>query len=76
MERVSLGNRRVSGFAIGGESVGVPSVLASPMYAAIMTGTAAALLAYTLKAPAWGSVIAGAGAAIVTKYGIDAAAGA
>jgi hypothetical protein len=75
METISFGGRTVRGFALGDAS-GAPSPGASPVFAAVMTGATAGLLAYVLKAPLWGSIVAGSGAAFVTKWGIDRAAGA
>lgn len=46
----------------------------SPAFAALMTGAAAGLLAHVLRAPVWGSIAAGVGAALVTHVGIDQAA--
>ena len=37
-------------------------------------GVAAGLLAAVLHAPLWGSIVAGCGAALFTKVGIDKAA--
>ena len=47
---------------------------ASPVFAAVMTGAAAGLLAHVLKAPTWGAIAAGVGGALLTKVGIDRAA--
>ena len=44
------------------------------MLAAVMTGATVGLLAHVFKAPIGVSLLAGAGAAIVTKLGIDKAA--
>lgn len=75
MESVSLGGRPVAGFGIGQPvGVGDVSVGVSPAYAAVMTGAAAGLLAYVLRAPTWGAVLSGAGAALVTMVGIERAA--
>lgn len=49
-------------------SPGGPVALAS-----VMTGAAAGLLAYVLKAPLWGSILVGAGGAVATKVIIDRA---
>ena len=72
-----MGGRAVAGFALG-QPVGLVASsdggsVVSPTYAAVMTGATVGLLAYVLKAPLWGAVVSGAGAALVTKYGIDRA---
>lgn len=72
MERISLGGRTVGGFALSADSGSSSGV--SPAYAAVATGAAIGLLAHVLHAPLWGSIAAGAGAALVTKVGIDRAA--
>jgi hypothetical protein len=70
MEHVSRGGRSVAGFALG--RVGdAPGPAATPILAAVMTGAAAGLLAYTLRAPTWGALLAGSGAMLVTKLAID-----
>ena len=38
-----------------------------------MTGAAVGLLAYVLKAPLWGAILSGAGATVVTNWGIERA---
>jgi hypothetical protein len=53
--------------------VGLAGPGASPVYAAVMTGAAAGLLATVLRAPLWGAILAGAGAAFVTHVGIERA---
>ena len=74
MESVAFGGRKVPGFALGEQvGVGESTTLVSPTYASLMTGAAAGLLAYTLRAPAWGAVLLGAAAATTTKYAIDRA---
>lgn len=45
----------------------------SMLYAELMTGAAVGLLAHILRAPLWGAVVAGAGAALMTRIGIDRA---
>ena len=73
MERIALGGRQVQGFALGqptGVGVGEGGVV-SPRYASLMTGAAAGLLVYVLSAPVWLAIVAGAGAAVVTKASID-----
>lgn len=74
MEGVAIGGRTVPGFALG-QSVGVGDASAgvSPAYAAIMTGGTIGLLVYVLKAPLWGAIVAGSGAALLTKLGVDRA---
>lgn len=60
--------------ALSGEpSTGLAGVdiRVSPVFAALMTGAAAGLLAHVLHAPMWGSIVVGAGAALVTHVGID-----
>ena len=65
----------MAGFSLGQPvGVGAASGVASPAYAATMTGAAAGLLAYVLSAPVWGALVVGAAAAIVTKAGIERAA--
>lgn len=41
--------------------------------ASVMTGATVGLLAFVLRAPLWGSLLAGAGAAVTTKWAIDRA---
>jgi hypothetical protein len=43
----------------------------SPVFASLMTGAAAGLLAHVLHAPMWGAIVTGVGAALVTHVGID-----
>lgn len=74
MERISLGGRPAAGFALGQPIGSSDSGGVSPTYAAVMTGAAAGLLVYVLRAPTWGAVLAGAGTALVTKVGIERAA--
>ena len=76
METVSIGGRRTCGFALerSGVSDGPAPVTATPAIAAVAAGAAAGLLAHTLRAPLWGAIAAGCGAALVTKVGIDKAA--
>lgn len=75
MENVSLGGRTVPGFALGQPvGVGDASATVSPVYASVMTGAAAGLLAYVLSAPVWGAIVAGAAVATTTKYAIDRSA--
>jgi hypothetical protein len=73
VETISRGGRTVRGFALGdaGETGGGSGTVA---LAAAMTGAAVGLLTHVLKVPLWGSVLAGAGAVLVTKVGIDRAA--
>lgn len=59
----------MAGFGVG--YVQTTGAGASPVFAALMTGAAAGLFAHVLKAPAWGSLVAGTGAALVAKFGID-----
>jgi|HubBroStandDraft_2_1064218.scaffolds.fasta_scaffold04383_10 hypothetical protein len=72
MERISIGGRQVPGFALGAPDTNVVTV--TPAVAAVGVGVAAGLLAAVLKAPLWGSIVAGCGAALFTKVGIDKAA--
>lgn len=90
MERISLGGRPAVGFGprvgeltAGRTATGLAAPLgaggetgASPIYAGLMTGAAVGLLVYVLKVPVWGAVVAGAGAALATKVGIDRIGGA
>ena len=73
MESISLGGRPIAGFALA-DQIGVGADSASPKYAALMTGAAAGLFVYVLKAPVWGAIVVGSLAAITTKYAIDQAA--
>lgn len=70
METIYRGGRPVGSFALGDQPVAGGGTVA---LASMMTGATAALLAYTLRAPLWGAVLAGTGAAVVTKYAIDRA---
>jgi hypothetical protein len=74
METISLGGRPVAGFAVGQSSQAAIIPHASPAFAALMTGATVGLAAYVFKAPLWGSILAGSGAAAATKWGIDRAA--
>lgn len=49
-----------------------PSDPVNETAAAVMVGATVALAAWVFKAPVWGVVLAGAGAAVVAKVGIDA----
>ena len=77
METISFGGRSVAGFGLGAPASGASAwygVVASPAYASLMSGAAAGLLAYTLRAPVWGAVLIGTAGAVATKIGIDKAA--
>jgi hypothetical protein len=50
------------------------NVTVSPVMASLAVGATVGLLAHVLHAPFWGSLLAGAGAAMVTNVGIDKAA--
>jgi len=63
----SLGEAISAGLSGVGVSV-------SPAFASIAAGAAVGLLAHVLKAPFWGSILAGAGTALVTNVSIDRAA--
>ena len=75
METISFGGQQVAGFALGqSPPVGVGAdtpYVATPRYAALMTGAAAGLLAHTLDAPLWGDIVVGVVAAVATKVAID-----
>ena len=71
MDTVSLGGRRVAGFSLGADSA--PVVTATPAVAAMAVGTTASLFVAALKAPMWGTILAGSLAALVTKVAIDRA---
>ena len=75
LQTVSLGGRPVRGFALGDPSPAGAEVTATPAIAALAVGATAGLLANLLKAPLWGAILAGAGAAVTTKFTIDRAAG-
>jgi hypothetical protein len=70
MEGIYHSGRPVGGFALGDQQVAGPGTVS---LAAAMTGATAGLLAYVLKAPLWGAIVAGTGAAFFTKYAIDKA---
>ena len=74
MEQLSRGGRSVPGFALGqADDAPTPSLVVQ--YAVLMTGVATGLLVGpVLKAPLWGAILAGAGAAVVAKAGIERAA--
>jgi hypothetical protein len=72
MDQIRFNGRNVPGFGVGVSDTNVVSV--TPAVAAVGVGVAAGLLAAVLKAPLWGSIVAGAGAALFTKVGIDKAA--
>jgi len=74
METISLGGHIVPGFALGAPSTPSNDGGGTVALASMMTGATAGLLAYVVKAPVWGAVLAGAGAALLTKVGIDRAA--
>ncbi len=71
MEVIYRGGRPVGGFGLGQQQPATGS--GTVALASMMTGATAGLLAYVLKAPLWGAVLAGTGAAVVTKYAIDRA---
>ena len=73
MDQISLGGRPIAGFLLD-DTTGSSSSGATPVLAAAMTGATVGLLAYVFKAPVGVSLLAGTGAAIVTKLGIDRAA--
>lgn len=69
METISIHGRPTRGFAIGDAPPGPVPV--TPVVAALAVGATAGLLVNLLKAPLWGAILAGTGAAITTKYAID-----
>ena len=74
MERISLNGRAVPGFALSQASPDTVKFAVTPAVAAVGVGVTAGLLAAVLHAPLWGSIVAGCGAALFTKVGIDKAA--
>jgi hypothetical protein len=75
MERIFLNGCPKNGFFIG--QTAAPETVrftVSPSVAAVSVGVTAGLLAAVLKAPLWGSIVAGCAGALVTKVGIDKAA--
>jgi hypothetical protein len=72
MDQIRFNGRNVPGFGVGAPDTNVVTV--TPAVAAVGVGVAADLLAAVLKAPLWGSIVAGCGAALFTKVGIDKAA--
>ena len=70
MDVVCRGGHQVAGFGVGGSAPSPPPTVA---IASVMTGAAAGLLAYVLRAPVWGAILVGAGSAVVAKVAIDRA---
>ena len=72
MEHLAFDGRAFPGFALGqpteGNKPGIETL------AAVTVGATAGLLLYVLKAPLWGSILTGVGAAFLTKVSIDRAA--
>lgn len=75
METIYRGGRPVGGFALAGEGTPPPAPAGggTVALASMMTGATAGLLAHVLRAPMWGSILAGAAAAVTTRYAIDRA---
>lgn len=71
-DQIRFNGRNVPGFGVGDD----PTVkfAVTPAVAAVGVGVTAGLLAAVLHAPLWGSIVAGCGAALFTKVGIDKAA--
>ena len=74
MDQIRFNGRNVPGFGTGAPDGTTVTVSATPAIAAAGVGVAAGLLAAVLKAPLWGTIVAGCGAALFTKVGIDKAA--
>lgn len=76
VETISFGGLAVPGFALGASSAVDKSnvqVTATPVVAALAVGTTVSLFAATLKAPLWGTLLAGSAASLITKVAIDLA---
>lgn len=70
MEVIYRGGRPIGGFGLGDQPVAGGGTVA---LASMMTGATAGLVAHMAKAPLWGAILIGTGAAVVTKWAIDRA---
>ena len=65
----------MAGFSLGADASAEsrPIISATPVVAAMAVGTTVSLFVASLKAPMWGTILAGSAAALVTKFSIDVA---
>ena len=69
---MNYGGRPVPGFALGAPAA-APSMTASTAMAAVMVGATVGLIAHVMKASTGMALLAGAGATVLAKVGIDKA---